>query len=335
MLNTDSVFHSRYLPPDVLFQVLKEHAELEKIGHSVEGRPIYALRLGKGPVKLLAWSQMHGNESTTTRGLFDFYVQIRNDEYYLSQFTFVLIFQLNPDGAQAYTRYNANQVDLNRDALAQTQPETQSFMKLLNEFSPDLCLNLHDQRTRFTVGETKREAAISFLAPAADEQRLLTDSRRVAMDLIGHVFNGFNQSVQQRIARFDDCFNLNCFGDYLANRSIPTILIEAGQWGTDYDRVLTRRLVCESILGITQNCMLNKERESLDVKTYLSIPENTQYGYDEGHFDPMSQKLIGVRYNERLDGDQLLFEVGEQEEIHAQDQHKVCFRTYYAHSIRS
>ncbi|MGA0942670.1 MAG: M14 family zinc carboxypeptidase, partial [Flavobacteriaceae bacterium] len=77
MLNTDSVFHSRYLPPDVLFQVLKEHAELEKIGHSVEGRPIYALRLGKGPVKLLAWSQMHGNESTTTRGLFDFYAQIR------------------------------------------------------------------------------------------------------------------------------------------------------------------------------------------------------------------------------------------------------------------
>jgi len=334
MLNTASVFHSRYLPPEVLIQVLEEYAELEKIGYSAEGRPIYALRLGRGPMRLLAWSQMHGNESTTTRGLFDFYAQIRDDEHYLSQFTFVLIFQLNPDGAQAYTRNNANQVDLNRDALAQTQPETRSFMKLLDDFAPDLCLNLHDQRTRFTVGETQREAAISFLAPAADEQCLLTDSRRWAMGLIGHVFDGFNQSVQQRVGRFDDCFNLNCFGDYLANRSIPTILIEAGQWGTDYDRVLTRRLVSESILGIAQNCMLNKRKESLDVKTYLSIPENTQFGYDEGHFDPMSQKLIGVRYNERLVGDQLLFEVGEQEEIPNQDQHKVCFRTYYTNSIR-
>lgn len=334
MLNTDTVFHSRYLPPDVLNQVLKEHAELQEIGRSVEGRPIYALRLGRGPLKLLAWSQMHGNESTTTRGLFDFYVQIRGDEYYLSHFTFVFIFQLNPDGAQAYTRNNANQVDLNRDALAQTQPETQSFMKLLDDFAPDLCLNLHDQRTRFTVGETGREAAISFLAPAADEQRLLTDSRRRAMDLISDVFNGFNTSVRQRVGRFDDSFNINCFGDYLANRSIPTILIEAGQWGTDYDRVLTRRLVAESLFGITQSCVPNKVKESLDVKTYLSIPENTQFGFDQGHFDPIAQKLIGMRYNERLDSDQLLFEVDEQEEIPLQDQHKVCFRTFYTHSSR-
>ena len=334
MLNTDSVFHSRYLPPDVLNQVLKEYAELEIIGRSVEGRPIYTLRLGRGPMKLLAWSQMHGNESTTTRGLFDFYVQIRDDEQLLSQFTFVFIFQLNPDGAQAYTRNNANQVDLNRDALAQSQPETQAFMKLLNAFDPDLCLNLHDQRTRFTVGETKREAAISFLAPAADEQRLLTNSRRRAMDLISEVFNGFNPSVRQRVGRFDDSFNLNCFGDYLANRSIPTILIEAGQWGTDYDRVLTRRLVGESLLGITQSCMANNVKESLDVKTYLSIPENTQFGFDEGHFDPIAQKLVGIRYNERLDGDRLLFEADEHEEIPLQNQHKVCFRTFYTRSSR-
>ena len=334
MLNTDSVFHSRYLPPDVLNQVLKEYTELEKIGRSVEGRPIYALRLGRGSMKLLAWSQMHGNESTTTRGLFDFYVQIRDDEHYLSQFTFVFIFQLNPDGSQAYTRNNANQVDLNRDALAQSQPETQAFMKLLNDFDPDLCFNLHDQRTRFTVCETQREAAISFLAPAADEQRLLTDSRRRAMDLISEVFNGFNPSVRQRVGRFDDSFNLNCFGDYLANRSIPTILIEAGQWGTDYDRVLTRRLVGESLLGITQSCIPKNVKQSLDVKTYLSIPENTQFGFDEGHFDPIAQKLVGIRYTERLDGDRLLFEADEQEEIPLQNQHKVCFRTFYTRSSR-
>ena len=334
MLNTDSVFHSRYLPPDVLNQVLKEYTELEKIGRSVEGRPIYALRLGRGSMKLLAWSQMHGNESTTTRGLFDFYVQIRDDEHYLSQFTFVFIFQLNPDGSQAYTRNNDNHVDLNRDALAQSQPETQAFMKLLNDFDPDLCFNLHDQRTRFTVGETQREAAISFLAPAADEQRLLTDSRRRAMDLISEVFNGFNPSVRQLVGRFDDSFNLNCFGDYLANRSIPTILIEAGQWGTDYDRVLTRRLVGESLLGITQSCIPKNVKQSLDVKTYLSIPENTQFGFDEGHFDPIAQKLVGIRYTERLDGDRLLFEADEQEEIPLQNQHKVCFRTFYTRSSR-
>ena len=34
------------------------------IGHSVLNQPIYAHCLGKGP-KVLLWSQMHGNESTT------------------------------------------------------------------------------------------------------------------------------------------------------------------------------------------------------------------------------------------------------------------------------
>ena len=34
-------------------------------------RPIYGLKLGEGSHKVLAWSQMHGNETTTTKACLD------------------------------------------------------------------------------------------------------------------------------------------------------------------------------------------------------------------------------------------------------------------------
>ncbi|HMB63486.1 MAG TPA: hypothetical protein VKN36_10460, partial [Eudoraea sp.] len=40
-------------------------------GFSVEERPIFAVNLGRGKTKVLMWSQMHGNESTTTKGVLD------------------------------------------------------------------------------------------------------------------------------------------------------------------------------------------------------------------------------------------------------------------------
>lgn len=44
---------------------------LEEIGRSVEGRSINHLWFGRGPYKVLLWSQMHGDEPTATAALFD------------------------------------------------------------------------------------------------------------------------------------------------------------------------------------------------------------------------------------------------------------------------
>lgn len=316
MLNRETVFHSRYLPPELLTKVLQKYAVLEVIGKSVKNRPIYAVKVGSGSKKILAWSQMHGNESTTTRGLFDFFMRINEDTSFLRSFSFVLLFQLNPDGAEGYTRQNANGIDLNRDAVKQTQPETQAFMKVLSDFSPDLCLNLHDQRTRFTVGRTQLEAAISFLAPAADEYRKLTDSRLSSMALIARLFESFPKSVKQRVGRFNNSFDRNCFGDFLAHKGIPTILIEAGQWGADYDRVITRRLVYESLFSIAQGFLgLESLSKNILVKSYNNIPENTEFGYDEGLYNKVENTLTGIRYKERLENGTVFYEPDEYQLI--------------------
>ena len=41
------------------------------IGDSVRGVEINAFKLGQGTKKVLMWSQMHGNESTTTKAVWD------------------------------------------------------------------------------------------------------------------------------------------------------------------------------------------------------------------------------------------------------------------------
>jgi murein tripeptide amidase MpaA len=68
---------------------------------------------------------------------------------------------LNPDGADMYTRLNANEVDLNRDSQNLTQPESAARNDL---FQPH-CFNLHDQRF------WSRKPATTSLAPSYNEER--------------------------------------------------------------------------------------------------------------------------------------------------------------------
>jgi len=113
--------------------------------------PIYKFQTGTGKIKILLWSQMHGNESTTTKALIDFLNLLNGDsdlaKKLLEKFTFCCIPMLNPDGAKLYTRENANKVDLNRDSKDLSQPESRVLRETFEHFEPDFCFNLHDQRT--------------------------------------------------------------------------------------------------------------------------------------------------------------------------------------------
>ena len=44
---------------------------LESVGRSVEGREIQLLTLGRGPRRVMLWSQMHGDEPSATPALLD------------------------------------------------------------------------------------------------------------------------------------------------------------------------------------------------------------------------------------------------------------------------
>lgn len=256
----------RYINLESISPLLGHFAH-DLLGHSVDQLPISVINMGNGPIKILMWSQMHGNESTSTKGLFDVLYFLQENPSLLSPFTLKVIPMLNPDGAALYTRTNANQIDLNRDAINLSQPESKLLVDCYHSFKPDYCFNLHDQRTIFGVGENA--CMLSFLSPAADEEKSMTPARTKAMGVIGHIVSAMPSRISQHIGRFDDSYNPNCMGDYFQGQETPTILFECGQVGEDYGREETRKWFGVSLLEALQ-CIANGLHKE---KTYHHIAE--------------------------------------------------------------
>ena len=278
--------HGRYIILESIEPILEKlntANQLKVIGESVLGKSIYSYQIGKGKTKIFLWSQMHGNEGTTTKALFDFLNVLHNglesEQKFLDEFTFFCIPMLNPDGADLYTRENANKVDLNRDSQTLTQPESKLLRAVFEKFKPDYCLNLHDQRTIFGVSDTGKPATLSFLAPSYNENREINDIRLKAIHLIAGVNEILQEYLPNQIGRFDDSFNLNCIGDTFQYLGVPTILIEAGHFSCDYEREETRKYVFMALIS-SFNVLSENVIVSNGINKYLNIPQNKVVFYD-------------------------------------------------------
>ena len=49
------------------------HFDVRELGKTEEGRPIQEVKWGDGPIQVIAWSQMHGDEATATMALADIF----------------------------------------------------------------------------------------------------------------------------------------------------------------------------------------------------------------------------------------------------------------------
>ena len=315
----------RYLTLEAILPILKRHNtynQLKHVGNSVQGRPIYTYQIGTGKTKIFLWSQMHGNESTTTKALLDF-INLLNGETELAKmlledFTFLAIPILNPDGAFLYTRENANKVDLNRDAQNLTQPESLVLRGVFEVFQPDYCFNLHDQRTIFGVADSGKPATVSFLAPSYNEERDINATRLDAIRVINNINSVLQNYIPGQVGRFDDSFNINCIGDTFQNLGVPTILFEAGHFPDDYLREETRKYIFISLLvsftTLSENDVVDNE-----ISQYLNIPQNKVVFYD------FMYKNIKINY----DGNEIItnFAVQYKEEL---IDGKVNFKAYIA-----
>ncbi|MFV5699062.1 M14 metallopeptidase family protein [Flavobacterium sp. ZT3R17] len=278
--------HGRYITLDSiepLLQKLNTNNQLKIIGKSVLGKSIYSYQIGEGKIRIFLWSQMHGNESTTTKALFDFLNVLNSGsdlaKQLLNTFTFCSIPMLNPDGATLYTRENANKIDLNRDSQDLSQPESKILRQTFETFKPNYCFNLHDQRTIFGVSDTGKPATLSFLAPSYNEEREINDSRLKAINLIAAINDVLQQYLPNQIGRFDDSFNINCIGDTFQYLGVPTLLFEAGHFANDYEREVTRKFVfmalISSFTSLCENVIVSN-----GINKYLNIPQNKVVFYD-------------------------------------------------------
>ncbi|OOG67150.1 M14 metallopeptidase family protein [Flavobacterium sp. A45] len=284
--NKENTIQGRYITLENIKPLLEKESlkkEVTIIGESVLGKPIYSYQKGNGKTKIYLWSQMHGNESTTTKALFDFINLINSGsdlaKKLLDSFTFYCIPMLNPDGAKLYTRANANNVDLNRDSQDLTQPESKILRTVFEQFKPDYCFNLHDQRTIFGVADTGKPATVSFLAPSYNEEREVNESRLKAINLIAGINEVLQNYIPGQIGRFDDSFNINCIGDTFQYLGVPTLLFEAGHFPDDYEREVTRKFIFISLLSsfiiLSENDIVSNRNDK-----YLNIPQNKVVFFD-------------------------------------------------------
>ena len=299
----------------VLLDNLGTEFSLKEIGASVLGKLIHSIQFGNGSIRILAWSQMHGNESTTTKAVFDLlnYLSIHKEESLvqsiLNNCSLCIIPMLNPDGAEAYTRVNANKIDLNRDAQNLSQPESRILNQLFKSFKPDFCLNLHDQRTIFSAGIRPEPAVLSFLTPSMDKDRQIFPSRIKSMQLISKLAQDLSELLPGKIGRYDDGFNINCTGDTFQSTKTPTILFEAGHFPGDYEREETRRYVFLSLISVLKS-ISERSFETIAYQEYQEIPENEKLFNDiilRGANSENGVVDIAIQYKEILKDGKLAF----------------------------
>ncbi len=279
--NFESKLRGRYITISHIKPLLnyyKNLFEISTIGTSELGKEISIIKIGNGKKNILAWSQMHGNETTTTKAIFDLLKyfsqkQVFQDKInnFLRDYTLHIIPILNPDGAELYTRLNGNSVDINRDAQDLSQKESKVLMKIFQQIKPDLCLNLHGQRTIFGL-ESGKPATFSFLSPASNRDRTITKSRKKAMKKIAKINTSLQKIIPGQVGRYDDTFNTNCFGDCFQMQDVPVILFEAGHSGTDYLREKTRFYAFYALVSLFN--IGEDIKSTTSYKEYFKIPEN-------------------------------------------------------------
>ncbi|GAB3802223.1 M14 family zinc carboxypeptidase [Virgibacillus kimchii] len=154
-------------------QESKQHdMELEVIGQTVKERDIFLVKYMTNPDNptILYLAQQHGDEALVTEGMLDFIKHLGTGKTkgLTDDVNLLFIPMFNADGAMGdvdypledyadtgdrnLTRYNANEVDLNRDHADKTQPETQALhQNVLEVYDIDYMIDLHHQGAQWVI----------------------------------------------------------------------------------------------------------------------------------------------------------------------------------------
>jgi len=132
---------------------LNDMVKMKIIGSSVEGRKIPALffssskNFGKdnNKVIVLIYAQQHGNEPAGKEAaLIEAANLLGKDKFLLNHLNLILVPQVNPDGAESGTRRNANKMDLNRNHVILSEPESIALHNLFLDWMPQVTLDMHE-----------------------------------------------------------------------------------------------------------------------------------------------------------------------------------------------
>ena len=180
--------------------------KMTTIGHSVNGKSLPALKIGKGNVKLLYVGTHHGLESITSALLMKFLSELCehvakgnmicgiNPRYIYGTRCIYMIPMLNPDGVELCTQANANGVDLNHNYNAGFE----EYKKIEKELGID-----GPAPTRYSgkypESEPETQAICSFIRALVPFKYLFTFHTQGEEIYSG--YNGYEPKNSLRVAR--------------------------------------------------------------------------------------------------------------------------------------
>lgn len=127
-------------------------AALWPLGHSAGGRPLTALhvparRADQASLRVLLVGCQHGAaEAAGGEALLMLARELAGGGWRgaVEYLEFVIYPDANPDGRALDSSRNADEVNINRDFVLLTQPETRALDRLLREFAPHVVLDAHE-----------------------------------------------------------------------------------------------------------------------------------------------------------------------------------------------
>lgn len=303
--------HRRFKHVDILplinyFET--KSGDVTLLGESIEHRNIYELALGSGDKNIMLWTQMHGDEPTSTMAIFDMlhFLQTKDDHLsevrntILQELRLCFIPMLNPDGAERFQRRNAAEIDLNRDAVALNCPESQILKAAHDKNQPIFGFNLHDQSKYYNVPGTSNTATHSFLAPAYNFEKSINQTRQAAMQGIALMQEVLDELHPQHSGRYNDDFEPRAFGDNIQSWGTSTILVEAGGLRNDPEKQEIRKLHFSILLTLLYN-IAKGSLAGYSIDQYWAIPENDRKLNDlilRAVYLPALNKQIDIAINQ-------------------------------------
>jgi protein MpaA len=174
-----------------------EPVETYDAGKSVNGKIINYTKLGSGPNVTLILASIHGSERAAVPLLNHFQQYLSENCKLLKGNTVIIMPIANPDGFEKKTRYNKNEIDLNRNfpaanrinnehngSFALSEPESYILYKIVNTYKPSRVITFHEALN-----------CIDYDGPAEELAKRLADKCKLPLHKVGAQPGSFGSYV--------------------------------------------------------------------------------------------------------------------------------------------
>ncbi len=317
---TDQTEAGGYVPDTLTVPELRSNAELygelfmldmeydtldlEQIGSSIAGNPLYAANVGTGETELVIITQQHGDEPTGTEGALLFLDWMSGETAGAAEareaLSVTMVPRVNPDGYARWEqevggerglvdpRRNEAEVDLNRaydpenPVNSLLSPESEAVIDLIADRDPVLVLDYHNQNL-YRADDGSIDTMSVLWATNADVDPALTETGQKAAVAIDNALEDYEFS---NYTLFPGSENPALARNGLALEGTATLLIEQRYLeemfeftiGLEQDMsAVSSALALEAFLSMQGVAAVLTDRSlvNLDVAQALAIPERS------------------------------------------------------------